>query len=138
MSRISQFKSTLTKLETIIYQLEESLGVEHKPSPFAEFIQLNTKQENQSNQKVEQQVEPQQKQQEPQKQSKDHQKQPEQLQKRNNLKKKKSNHNKRKNNNKIQPQQDKMAVAPTLVDFLCIDMRVGELKRVWKHEESDK
>ncbi|CAD8187412.1 unnamed protein product [Paramecium octaurelia] len=138
MNTISQFKSTLTKLEMIIYQLEESLGVEHKPSPFAEYITPTTKQENQSSQKVEQQTEPQPKKEEPQKQSQESQKFLEQLQKKEQPQKKEKQPQQEKKQQQNQQQQGKKAANPTLEDFLCIDMRVGELKRVWKHEESDK
>ncbi|CAD8187569.1 unnamed protein product [Paramecium pentaurelia] len=146
MNTISQFKPTLLKLETIIYQLEKSLGVEHKPSPFAEFIQLNTKQENDSNPKVEQQAQPQQiKEQTEQVQKKEQTgNKTEQPQKKEQTEKKEKQPQQDKKQPEKQPQQGKKAAAPApqdfgpFTDFVSVDIRVGELKKVWKHEESDK
>ncbi|CAK93834.1 unnamed protein product (macronuclear) [Paramecium tetraurelia] len=129
MSTISQFKPTLIKLETIIHQLEKSLGVEHKPSPFAEFIQLNTKQENEANPKQKEQ--PEKKAEQPQKKEQTEQKE-------------KQPQKEKKPQQQQQPQGGKKAPAPApqdlgpFTDFVNVDIRVGELKKVWKHEESDK
>ncbi|CAD8103038.1 unnamed protein product [Paramecium sonneborni] len=85
--------------------------------------QTNVKQENEQNPNVEQQPDPQLKQEQPEKQPK---------------KKEQQQQGKKKpQQQQLQQQAPPQDFGP-FTDFVSVDIRVGELKKVWKHEESDK